>query len=247
MTDATNERTARSSRIGSPFVISFAVAFPTLVTWLYFVVLAGRPTYWQQSAVLIGKSIQFAIPLVWVWLVQKPIRRDTRSFSSVWWHATVFGIAAVAGMLVAYHVWLKPSSIFETAGDTIRAKVQQLGILSTTAYLGLGIFYAVVHSGLEEYYWRWFVFGELESILSLKAAMVISSLGFTAHHVILLATCFGWDSPLTYLGSFSVALGGAYWAWLYYVSGTIYRSWLSHLLVDAGIFLVGFDIVKSTF
>jgi membrane protease YdiL (CAAX protease family) len=66
-----------------------------------------------------------------------------------------------------------------------------------------------------------------------------------AHHVILLATYFGWSSPWTYAFSLAVAVGGAVWAWLYERSGSLVGPWLSHLVVDAAIFLVGYDLARD--
>jgi len=65
--------------------------------------------------------------------------------------------------------------------------------------------------------------------------------------VILLATYFGWLSPWTYLLSLGVAVGGIFWAWLYHRSGSLYGPWLSHLLIDAAIFVVGYDLVSDLF
>ena len=71
-----------------------------------------------------------------------------------------------------------------------------------------------------------------------------SSVGFAAHHVILLAVFFGWISPWTWVLSVAVAGGGAFWAWLYERSGSLLGPWLGHLLVDAAIFSVGWDLVR---
>jgi membrane protease YdiL (CAAX protease family) len=43
--------------------------------------------------------------------------------------------------------------------------------------------------------------------------------------------------------SLSVAGGGVVWAWLYERTGSIYPAWVSHLLVDAGLFVIGYDLV----
>ena len=61
--------------------------------------------------------------------------------------------------------------------------------------------------------------------------------------MILLATYFGWGSPLTWLCSFCVGIGGAVWAWLYHSTGRLRIPWISHLIVDAGIFGLGYLIV----
>ena len=81
--------------------------------------------------------------------------------------------------------------------------------------------------------------------MSLGFALLISSLGFMAHHVLLLATYFSWSSPAMYFFSLSVAVGGAAWGWLYERTGSLYGAWFSHLLVDAAIFVIGFAIVHS--
>ena len=112
---------------------------------------------------------------------------------------------------------------------------------------GRGRVLCLAHSLLEEYYWRWFVFGQLYKNWSLSLAILVSSVGFMAHHVVLLATFFGWGSPLTYLFSFGVAIGGAFWAWLYASSRSLLGPWLSHMLVDVAIFLIGYDLVRGLF
>ena len=42
-------------------------------------------------------------------------------------------------------------------------------------YLLLAVFYSAIHSLLEEYYWRWFVFGRLSQLCKLPTAIAISS------------------------------------------------------------------------
>ncbi|MEM7315862.1 MAG: CPBP family intramembrane glutamic endopeptidase, partial [Planctomycetota bacterium] len=124
-------------------------------------------------------------------------------------------------------------------------KVTQLGFATPIAFIGLSIFYVVLHSFLEEYYWRWFVFGGLRDHVSITAAILISSLGFMAHHVLVLARYFGWSNPTTYLFSACVAIAGILWAWMYQRTGKLWAPWLSHAMADAAIFTVGFDMIRS--
>jgi membrane protease YdiL (CAAX protease family) len=77
--------------------------------------------------------------------------------------------------------------------------------------------------------------------------VAISSLGFMAHHVLVLGKYFGFSSPATWLFSVCVAVGGAVWAWLYERTESLLGPWLSHLLVDAAIFAIGYDLVRYTF
>lgn len=109
----------------------------------------------------------------------------------------------------------------------------------------MGIFYAICHSFLEEYYWRWFVFDFLQKFVSTLVANLLSSFAFMAHHVILLGFFFGWDSPLTYGFSLCIALGGSVWAWQYKKTGSLLAPWISHMIVDAGIFSLGYFIVRT--
>jgi membrane protease YdiL (CAAX protease family) len=78
----------------------------------------------------------------------------------------------------------------------------------------------------------------------LNVSLAVSSVGFTAHHVILLAVFFGWDSMATWLFSFGICAGGAVWALIYERSKSIYSPWLSHLIVDTAIFAIGYDLVR---
>jgi membrane protease YdiL (CAAX protease family) len=126
----------------------------------------------------------------------------------------------------------------------IRGKIEEFNCATPIRYVGLAAFLAVGHSLLEEYYWRWFVFGRLRRLLSLPSAATLSGLAFMAHHVIVLGQFFPndfWTAAVPF--SICIAGGGAFWAWLYNRSGSIYSPWLSHLLVDVAIMAIGYDLV----
>jgi len=65
--------------------------------------------------------------------------------------------------------------------------------------------------------------------------------------VLVLGFYFGFTNPATYVLASCIAIGGAAWAWLYQRSGSLVGSWLSHMLVDAAIFVIGYDLVRGTF
>ncbi len=216
------------------------MAFPAALTWVYFFAFDGHPAGAQQAAYGIGKTIQFAFPAIWVLLVE---RRRLK------WPATAtrgvpFGVAfgaAIAGlMLIAYFAWLGPSGFFMQTATSVKGKLNGIGITTPAEMIILGVFYSLVHSLAEEYYWRWFVFGELRRGLSSTWAIVVSSLAFMAHHVIVL--WYYLPFPWWLLVSLSVAVGGGVWAWLYERSGSLLGPWLSHLLIDAAIFAIGYEM-----
>ena len=225
--------------------LAFALSFPTLLTWVYFILLAESAAGLQLAAKSIGMVIQIGFPLFWFICVQKQRLSWSRPKRDGLLIGGLLGLAIVAAMFGAYHLWLKPSGAFDSAAPSIREKIKGMGIDSTAKFAALSVFYAVLHSLLEEYYWRWFVFAQLRRVTALRPAITISALGFMAHHVIVLSVYFGWGSFLSLFFSLGVAVGGVAWAWLYHRSRSLFGPWLSHALVDAGIFLVGFELVKS--
>src|SRR5206468_11940133 len=124
-------------------------------------------------------------------------------------------------------------------------KVKSFGAGSPVAFLLLALFYSAFHSLLEEYYWRWFVFGQLSRPCRPLAAIAISSIAFAAHHVLVLGLYFGWLAPLTWLFTLAIIIGGAFWAWLYHKSDSLAAPWLSHALLDAAIFAIGYQMIAA--
>ncbi len=225
--------------------LGFAVLFPTLLTWTYFVALAAYSPSVQQAVYGVGKCWQFGLPIVWVLLVlQWRPRWQWPGSQGLGW-GLGFGSFVLLAMMALYALWLKPSGLLDGLQQQVIQKVRDTGLDTVGMYAATGVFYALAHSWLEEYYWRWFVCGQLQPRIGRGAAIVVSSLAFMAHHVILLATFFGWDSPLAYLFSLAVAIGGAMWAWLYVSSRSLLAPWLSHMMIDAAIFLIGYDLVRS--
>jgi membrane protease YdiL (CAAX protease family) len=233
------------SRISLPtrLVVLFALVLPSLVTIAYFELASTFSPGVQQAVFSIGKGLQFALPVLCVFLIQRESLSWQRPSVSGVAMSVGFGLVVVAAMLLLYFGWLKSSPLFATATEPIREKVASMGVATPLRFITLGVFYALIHSLLEEYYWRWFVFRLLGRWLPISAAIAVSSAGFMAHHVMLLAHYFGWTSPATWIFSLAVAIGGAVWAWLYHRHGSLVGPWLSHLLVDAGIFIIGFDVV----
>ncbi len=222
-------------------VIAGVLVFPTLATWLYFVVLSGRP----EMSLLYGASkvLQFAFPLAWVLAVQRRrirlARPDRRSLA---WGAG-FGLLVTAITLAAYYGYFKHSTYLEQAPTMVAAKVRDMRLVTPGLYLSFALFLAVPHALLEEYYWRWFAFGQLRRVTPLGWAIAVSSLGFMAHHVIVIQQLLHGPWALSFLLALCVAVGGAAWAWMYDRQRSLYGPWVGHFLVDAVIMYIGFDLV----
>jgi membrane protease YdiL (CAAX protease family) len=218
----------------------FAALFPSLGTFFYFVALSG--TKWTAPVYLACKVVQFTFPLLWIagierarpHLFKKPGRKGL-------WFGLFSGLGLLAGLLAFWRGLLARP---ELAGvpAAITAKLDTFAITTPARYAALAIFYSVLHSLLEEYYWRWFLFGRLRRLLPVGAALLLSSLAFTAHHVIVIGTFLGGYGPATWLASLAITAAGALWAWSYQRSDSLYGAWLSHGLADAGLLWVGYQI-----
>ena len=224
-----------------------ALTFPTFGAWLYFIELAGRP--WAREAYFATKAIQFSLPLLALWLLlPKPSfsdtqRRERRPGRALLW-GLLSGIAFLVLPLALYFGVLRGSDLAAEAALRIAPKLEDFGVTQLGPYLLLALFLSVVHSLLEEYYHRWFIFGRLRLSYGVSVAIVFSALGFMAHHVIVIVTYLGpahWI--LTTVLSLAVAVSGAFWAWLYHRSGSLLAPWVSHMIADLGIMAIGYDLV----
>jgi membrane protease YdiL (CAAX protease family) len=217
----------------------FTLGFPSLSTWLYFVVLAGHPV--MQVAYGVGKAVQFAFPIVFVWLCLKQRPRLVRPTRDGLGLGLLFGVVVLLGALGLFGL-LSGSEHVAGATEAVTAKMRGGGVDSPARFLALAVFYCAFHSLMEEYYWRWFAYGQLRRLLPQGPANAISSVGFMAHHVIVIGQFF--DSwAVTLALSAGVALGGVFWAWLYERSRSLYGPWISHLLIDAALMAIGYQMM----
>jgi membrane protease YdiL (CAAX protease family) len=228
----------------------FAMAFPTVAAWSYFLALAaggGAVNPSQQFAYILGKVVQFTFPalLVAMGLVARPrLAAPNRKGMAL---GLGFGLLVAAAMLGVYYGALRHSPMLAQTPGRLREKLEQVGMATPGRYVVLAGFIVLAHSLLEEYYWRWFVFGQLRRLLPFAPAALLSSLAFMAHHVVVLYVYLP-SRFLTAVLPFSlgIAVGGAVWAWLYERSGTLYPSWASHLIVDSAIFVLGWDLLLGS-
>src|SRR5260370_836766 len=93
---------------GDWYAVCIALVYPTLLTVVYFILLAKHSTTLQQGTYAIGKFIQFTFPAVWVVGIERkrigwsrPRRSDL-----VWGSSLGLGLLAVA--LALYHFAIKP-------------------------------------------------------------------------------------------------------------------------------------------
>ncbi len=227
------------------WAVAVAALLPSAVTAVYFVGLAEHPTWLQQTAWTLGKLVQFTFPAVWVLAVQRARPRAGPAWHRGWGEGLASGTLLLAAMMLLYHLGLGPLGALDRPAEAMGEKLVGMGLDSLARYIAFAAFLSVVHSLLEEYYFRWFVFGQMRKLLPFGPAVALSSVAFAAHHVLVLAQFFGWTSPLMWLGVVCVGVGGAYWAWQYERTGSLLGPWISHLLVDVAILAVGYDLLLA--
>jgi membrane protease YdiL (CAAX protease family) len=221
----------------------FSLVFPTLATWFYFVYASRFSAATEQAIYLAVKAIQFGFPVVWVALVLREPLISRRPSAQGMLLGTVFGLIVVGASWLVFNFLLRETGAFANASVKIGKRLGEIGIDTIWKYVALGVFYSLVHSLMEEYYWRWFAFGQLRRLLRLWPAITLSSLAFMGHHVVVLGEFFNELPWVAWLLSSAVAVGGVFWAWLYDRTGSLLGPWLSHLIIDAGIFWVGFELI----
>ena len=237
----------------SPFarfaLLVFAMLFPTCMASLYFVFLShgdAKPNAWQQTAYLGGKVLQFALPLLFVWLVDRRLPRPKMPHFAGLGLGLAFGVAVAGGMLALYYGWLRDTWLFDGTGAKVQQKLREVDLLSPAKYIALSVVIVVVHSLAEEYYWRWFTFAQLNRLVSLPLAIALSSFAFMGHHVLVLnayfpgasgSRCyrFRWPSRSAARSGRGCSRGHK----------RFIRRGSVTALVDAAIFVIGWDLLQS--
>lgn len=221
----------------------FAMVFPTAAAWVYFVGWPGAETLaWLYAA---GKVVQFGWPLLWLAL-GRTHRWTHPASSGLRGAGWLSGVGMGALIVAVYAGWLRGDALMDQAAPRVAERLEAFGATSLPGYLALSVFLSGLHSFLEEYYWRGFVHGGLRDRVGVVGAIVISSLAFAGHHAVVLHAYFGWAHwGWTLCCSLGVATGGAVWAALYERTGRLSAPWISHLIVDAAIMAVGYDLVRG--
>lgn len=222
-----------------------AMLYPTAGAWWYFVYLGQSP--WARWAYLGSKVLQALLPVVWVaafgggWQRLSDLKRVPRG----WLAGTASGVAVGAVVVGVYLLWIEGSVVAAEAGARIVAKLETFALDTKGRYLLQAAALSVGHSLYEEYYWRWFVYGRLASRLTPPRAAVVGSLAFASHHVIVVAAYLPADAfwNLGLAAVAGVTVGGLLWCWLYERSGALLSPWLSHLLVDAALMVIGYRLI----
>ena len=94
---------------------------------------------------------------------------------------------------------------------------------------------------MEEYYWRWFIYGNLRHHLNKWTANLVAAGGFTLHHIIVTLQFFRWE--MAAFLCICIGIGGILWSWMYERQGSVVGAYVCHILIDIAIMVIGYLIV----
>ncbi len=195
------------------------------------------PGPWGEKVFIACKVWILAFPIEWYLAVERgrpslsPPRRG--GFGA----AVVTGAAIIAIMFAAYFLvgrhWID--------AEHVAYQAEKSGIGTRERFVAMALFWVFFNSLMEEYVWRWFVVRQCEGLMRARLAVAVSALLFTIHHVVALRVQFDWR--VTILASLGVWCGGMIWSWLYVRYRSIWPCYVSHILADVPIFVIGWWLI----
>ncbi len=224
-----------------PWIVLPFMWLPLAASFFYFVLFPG--TSFGNSFYTGIKIFLLFWPIIAVKLILKEPFVDRsldRQHGASIWMGTVFGLVT-SGLLVFLVLKTPIREVIFSNGDQIVERIKGLGVAEN--FLIFAAFLSVIHAWLEEFFWRWFVYGQLRRFLSDHWAHLLAAIGFTSHHLVILSQFFPFGWALFF--SFCVGVGGFVWSWLYRRTNSLAGPWVSHMIVDVAIMWVGWILLKD--
>ena len=214
--------------------LALLIPVPSISSWMAMVAAEGPV---GQTVFIAGKLWMLLLPVTWLMLV------DRKRPSIPWPRRDGMAAACITGVLIfvtiAMGYWFFGRDWIDVA--FMQEKIKEVGLGTPLRYILGAIGWILFNSLMEEYVWRWFVVTRCETLMRRWAAVAVSGLLFTLHHVIALDVYFDWR--VTVLGSVGVFIGGATWSWLYLRYRNIWAAYVSHVFADVIIFAIGWHLV----
>lgn len=218
-----------------------AILLPVVGALIYFVWLPGTPL--GRAVYAIDKVLLFAWPFIAMpWLLRQRFSRESPSKKAVaqsliW--GLVFALATVAVMWALLYRTAYFGGQVAAGIPMIRQRLSDMGVMEH--YIAFGLFLSFVNSALEEFYWRWFVYGHLRLVTRPVVAHLGAAVAFTLHHYVVLDQFFPGGFGLFL--SLCVGTGGLAWSLIYARFRSLWGSWLSHALVDIGFLALCYPLI----
>ncbi|HZG14876.1 MAG TPA: type II CAAX endopeptidase family protein [Candidatus Bathyarchaeia archaeon] len=134
------------------------------------------------------------------------------------------------GTIAVWGIWMLLQSGISI--PWIQLQLEHWGLREQWAWL-FAAYMVIGNSLMEELFWRGFVQQRLSAILPRVTVIFLSNTLFALYHLLLGIVLFGWKWGS--VATVAVFGAGTIWGWMKNRYPTIYPTWFSHLLADAGI------------
>jgi len=195
----------------------------------------GRGTTWGSVFFSLMKFWLLLMPAVWFAVVEKNRLHLPKKVS-----VRVLAIGAATGVILSGVILAGYFLIGRAMIDTerFRGLLAEIGLADVRVYIAGAIYWIIINSLLEEYVWRWFVVNQCCRLCPLWPAVMMSAAMFTLHHIIAMQVFFSW--VLVCIAGAGIFVAAALWSWLYAKYRSIWPGYVSHLIVDALLFGIGY-------
>ncbi len=216
-----------------------AMCLPFIASLFYFVLFSE----YAFSRAIYGATKVFTLvwPVVAFLLIYKTGLPKLRLRDRIHLNAIPLGLLSGLGIVGLMFLLMQTplGQIVREGGDNIGKKTRELGVLDH--FWIFAFFISILHSLLEEYYWRWFVYGRLRGLLPRWPAHLRAGATFAAHHIVITTQFFpfGWG---LFFGCM-VGVGGVIFSLLYERQRSLVGAWFAHMCVDFGIMAIGYNVI----
>lgn len=214
---------------------------PLIGALIYFVLCAGQAfTPYVCGSI---KLALLALPFVVAWRWGRSGFRSSFTSQRLQMIAegVVSGVVMSAGLL---WLMLVPGiGVMKAAAPQVVATARTFGAADLQGFLILATVMCILHALYEEWYWRWFIFGQLSRRMPLWIAHLAAGLAFAANHVV-----SGWVYAGPRVGiivGLVVMVAGVCWTLLYRRHGSVLGVWVSHMICDAALFYVEWLMISG--
>ena len=172
-----------------------AMTIPFILSIFYFHLFSDRPfakfLYGATKIFNLTWPIIGGFLFVKVWIPSFKLKNSK--------HLKALPLGAISGLIIVLVMLI---GLYTPIGDAvysnswrIKNKAVEMGFINY--YISFSIFLSFFHSLLEEYYWRWFVYGNLRQLVNFYLANLLSGLAFASHHIVILNEYFSiWLGPI---------------------------------------------------
>lgn len=218
-------------------IIIPAILFQLVGSLFYFIIIKNPEI--AKTIYTTLKTVMILWPIIFViWLKKIPLVKKAQKPNHI--RSLLYG--TILGGIILGVTWLLSDKLIHElsfAVPLLKERAGKFGIIDH--YLFFAVSLSTANALFEEYYWRWFIMRSLSTKFSITSSIIVTSLGFTAHHLVVLSQFVPWLGVFI-LGS-CVFVGGLLFSLIYNKTNSIVGSIVCHFLADSAILFLGYKLL----